>query len=166
MAKINISTHFINVTPLDIIMMLGLAAAIVFVLILLYCYTVNNDDYIEGFWVADNDAFTDRAGIKSMMVYIGKDSGTEWLRTARECYVVINDNVANEAFTMRYWRSWNMRPRQYEIRPDLQFDGVAAIWPDAAEWKFDVKNGTLKIMDSTTIYAELYKNHDITDMTK
>ena len=43
-------------------------------------------------------------------------------KISRECYIVIAPNVANQAFTMTYPRTWNSHKNHYDIAPEIIFD--------------------------------------------
>jgi hypothetical protein len=136
---------------------------IVVVLLIIYTYAINADDHLEGYWVADDNEFTDNAGIESMMVYVGEKTG-RFPRISRECYIVISPDVANDMFTMKYWKSWNLSPNKYEITPTLEFDNDDAQIPTDASWIVDISRGTLTITKDKKIYAKLYKQHELSNL--
>ncbi len=135
---------------------------IILLIFIIYLSTVNNDEHLHGYWIADDNSFTEKADIKSMLLFIGENES--WLpHKTRECYLVISNNVANEGFTMKYWKSWNCSKNSYVIAPELQFD-ENDIFPSGAEWKIDVLNGLLTIIKDDKTYAELHKDHTLKDI--
>lgn len=136
------------------------------IFIIFYFYLVNADEHIGGYWVADDTAFTDKADIKSMMLYIGdktKTSPFSW-KTTRECYIVIAPNVANQGFSMKYSRAWNSNKNIYEIIPELTFDDDDDVLPSLAKWHFDIVKGILTITKDDVVYAKLYKQNELSDI--
>jgi hypothetical protein len=127
--------------------------------IIIYIYTVNNDESLTGYWVAEDTLFTNNADIDSMLLYIGEDTGT--FRCNRECYIVIAPDVANQSFNMSYFKSHNLSKNKYEFSPTLTFDEEEVI-PNGAQWF--INDGTLTIMKDDKVYAKLYKRHDLEDV--
>lgn len=129
---------------------------------ILWLYSINNDKYIEGFWLAQDDDFTERANIKSMMLYIGPATG--FLKLSREIYLVITDSVANTGAKINYFQALNCTRDGYEIVPTIEWDtDETELMPSGSTWSFDFAKGSLKIAKDKKVYAELYKNFDITN---
>lgn len=147
------------------------AFAIIFVIILtwyLYARLAASwyEDFLTGVWLADGDEFCDACGVQSIMVYIGEPAGT--FTTARECYIVITDNIAATGFTLEYSRGWGASGgasggssggQKYTIHCTSEFDDEP-LWRDVT-LELDALAGRLKIRDDNTLYAVLYKRHDI-----
>lgn len=134
-------------------------ASIILVLIV-FIYTINADEHIEGYWIADDTEFTKNAGIDSMMIYIGpRTQAIPWI--SRECYVVIAPDVANDGFKMSYWQSWNLNKNKYEITATIIFEEDDNQLPNLATWSVDALKGTLTITKDKKVYARLTKQHEL-----
>jgi hypothetical protein len=135
------------------------------IVLIFYFYLINADEYIEGYWVADDTAFTDKAGITSMMLYIGPKNNTSWFTTkiSREIYLVITPDVANQGGTLTYSREWNINKNYYQIKGDSAFDDEESI-PNEAIWKFNILKGELVIIKDEKVYAKLYKQNELSDL--
>lgn len=141
------------------------AAIIIFcIIIVYYIATYNNstyEDYMHGFYCADDDAFCDRSDIDSMMIFIGK-AEHGWLSTERTCYMLIMDDICNQSFTMKYRGGWGgIGVGTYTITADMEYD-EDCIWGDKCRFEFDIIHGQLTIYDGDLVCAKLYKNAEIT----
>jgi hypothetical protein len=138
---------------------------IVLVIILMIIVRMRNvyDDYMYGFWVADNDDFCEKSGIESMMIFIGLPE-RGWINTTRTCYIIIMDDLCNQGFTITY-RLPLYCTTIYTLNAGVDFDDEK-IWPDTVKIQIDMHAGTMKIFDDSTLFAKLVKHHDTTNMVR
>lgn len=142
--------------------------AIVILVIFLASLTVANvckyEDYLYGFWVAEDDDFTDDSEISSMMFFIGRSMG--WFRKERQCYLVIMNDICSQGVTIKYLRGWASPIHgKYRIYCTVKCD-VTPIWPTDITIDIDTLNGTMKIHNKGTLLAMLHKNHEITNSAR
>ncbi len=144
-----------------------LVAIIVVILLILVSAKWNTstfENYLYGFWLAEDDDFCAESGIKGMMLFIGEPTGR--LSTSRVCYLVITDGLCNQSLTMDYWSSWaGIGIGKYTISPSLTFDDEN-VWPEKVDITVDMCSGLLRIYAGDTLYAKLVKQHDITNVAK
>ena len=120
------------------------------------------EDYMTGFWTGDPE-FCESTGISDMLVWFDTPEG--WT-TTRSCYLVINPDIANCAFKLRYWRGWggpNIGP--YSIRAECEFPEFAddPPFPENISIDIDTILGQMCIYHDDKIYARLVKSHSITN---
>jgi len=142
-------------------------AILVIIILLFYKLATWNsssyEDYLYGFWTAEDDEFCESSEIDSMLVFIGEDE-VGWRHTTRTCYIVIMDNMANQGFTIKYKPGWSgIGIGKYKVNATVEFDDED-LWGDNVCVEVDIRTGTMKIYDDTTIYAKLTKQHDTTNM--
>jgi hypothetical protein len=135
-----------------------------------YMRHINTDtyeDYLYGFWTAD-ESFCEKSGIVSMLIFIGAAETAGSVAT-RTCYIVIMDGLCNQGFTLVYPLGCaGPRLGPYKISAEVQFDGAELedIWPENVNISVDIETGTMKIYDDDEVYAEVIKQHDITNNAK
>lgn len=141
--------------------------AVLTVIVLFVVYNIatwnvaSQDEYLTGFWAADGDEFCQRSDINSMLLYIGERVGTK-----RNCYLIIMDDLANTGLTLEYTRGWaGPGIGGYHIKCKTTFDDEQ-IWPECVDIDVNMLNGTVKIYSADTVYAELTKQHETTNLTK
>lgn len=140
---------------------------IVIVLVMIYAgrywssYNVKTyEDYLEGFWIAEQDEFCEKSGITSMMIYFGQ-ADTKGSKRTRECYVVMLPDVEAQPFTLTY-KCGYAPPRvgPYEINADCAFE-EENIWANKVRITFDVRTGYLSVDANGTRYARVHKAHEL-----
>lgn len=143
----------------------GILIVIVLVLIFAgrYWSTYNQkmyEDYLEGFWIAEQDEFCKESGIASMMIYFGQ-ADKKGGKQSRECYVVMLPDVEAQPFTLTY-TCGRAPPRvgPYEITADCTFE-EKNIWADKVNVAFDVRTGYLSVYADGTRYARVHKAHEL-----
>lgn len=135
---------------------------VVVLLLIVISYYNYNDEYLYGFWTAQDDDFCRQSQISSMYLFIG-NSGNIFSKE-RECHLIISlGDVANQGFTMKYRPSVVNFTSKYKI--NAKIDGLS-IWPENVNIEVDPRNGTMKIYDKEYIFAKLYKQHDVTNASK
>lgn len=150
---------------------MGYVIAFVIFIIIIVIYVICtwntslNEDYLYGYWTADDDEFCDISDIDSMMLFIGKPSASTISSTReRLCYLIIADDIYNGGITLTYTPGWSaLSVSKYRIRANVTFDETYAIWPEYVNIDVDIRNGTLTIHNDETIYARLHKQHEITN---
>ncbi len=150
------------------------AFVIVLILIVLYKFAMWNtstyEDYLYGFWAAEDDEFCESSDIESMMILIG-ESECGWTGTSRTCYIVIMDDICNQGFTLSYRPGWSgIGVGRYRINACVQFDDEQ-IWADRVCIDVDVRMGTMKIhgvneKGKKIVYAKLHKQHEISNLCR
>lgn len=143
------------------------------VLVVLYVLAIYNqsayEQYLTGFWSAENDEFCDDSGIESMLLYVGSPTG--WTSATRRCYLIITDDICNQLVTMSYRRGWSgIGISKYNIAATLDFqdddsDKSDPVMPPRVSVCVNMLDGTLEIRDNEKVYARLHKQHDITNLT-
>lgn len=140
-----------------------LVVAVIIVLLIFVIARSSYDacEYLYGFWAAEDDDFCEDSGIKSMMLFIDRGSRGFFSRT-RQCYIIVTDGFTQQEFTMRqkYALSSPFSSR-WRTTAEVEFDDEQ-IWPKNVNVEVDRGAGTLTIHDGETVYARLYKHHDIT----
>jgi hypothetical protein len=134
---------------------------IIVIYFIVYYNTSNYEDYLYGFWVAEGDAFCDDAEIDSLLLFIGEKKNNK-----RECYLVIMPDVVNQAFTMTHSSSMaGPGISDYKVSAGVEFE-EDQIWPDNVDIKVDMRDGTIKIYSSDTMYVNAQKQHDTTNISR
>jgi hypothetical protein len=155
--------------------MLQNAIWVVIVIIILFIiyYTISwhtdtYEDYMYGFWTADNDAFCTKAGVESIMLFIGApEQRTFKGRTTRPCHLLVMNDIENVTFDLTYNKSPSSPSltKPYQVVGDMKFHDKTQ-WPDDATFIFDMRNGSLKIKSGAKNLGILLKQHDITNVAK
>ncbi len=145
-----------------------LIAFVLFVIILII-YTLStwnvstNEDYLYGFWTAEDDEFCEESGIDAMLLFIGEPT-TGWSSTTRQCYLVIMSDKCNTGLCITYSPSWSGPSiTKYRIHAKAEFDNNEELWPEDITIDVDMRNGTMLIHSGDTTYARLTKQHDTTN---
>lgn len=144
--------------------------AVVVVVIILVLYnlatwnTNTYEDYIYGFWVAENDDFCEASEIDSMLLFIGRADHGFW-STTRTCYLIIMNDMCNQGLTLTYTTGWaGIGIGKYRIVADAKFDDEQ-IWDSRVVIEADMRKGMLRITGTDdTVYAVLNKQHDTTNL--
>jgi hypothetical protein len=124
-----------------------------------------NDDYLYGHWMIENDEFCDTAEIDSMMLFIGEplDSSSHVIR---QSYLIVMPDMANQGMKLTYTRGWAAPwSTNYSVNAEVKFDDEQ-IWDENINISVDIMTGKMIIRSGDTIYAKLYKQHDITEMVR
>jgi hypothetical protein len=127
--------------------------------------TSTYEDYLYGFWVAEDDDFCEEAEIDSMLLFIGEaENGVRTV--SRTCYIIIMTNMSNQGFTLNYVPGWGGPGiSKYHIHATPEFDDED-LWGDNVTLEINISEGTLKIYSGDTVYAKLNKQHDTTNMAR
>lgn len=143
-----------------------ISVAIVIIMIIWLIYTMNittYEDYITGFWIGDTD-FCDSTGVSDILVWFDEPSG---FRSTRSCYLVINPDIANCAFELKYWRGWGGPSiGTYHLRAECTFPEFSEDPPFPSEISIDVDMvcGQMRIYHQDKVYAKLTKSHGLTNI--
>lgn len=124
---------------MDKLLIAGIAV-IILVLIIAWWFWPRQQD-IAGFWSADSE-FCAISDIDDMLIYFGeKNDG------ARECFMIITPDVAQQQFTIR--------------GDDVEYAEDSEIWPDKLH--FDRVKDTLYISDESgqKLFAKLHSRPDL-----
>lgn len=168
--------------PANVQKMYVIAAVIVLIFVIYYIATWNtnaNENYIYGYWSADDDEFCDESDMSSMMLFIG-EAESSFGRVTRQCHIIITDDIYNGGFTMNYKRGWaGPTIGKYNINVGLEFEDAVtdvdnggsgsdststeSLWPDNVMFSFNMTNGTLLVHSGEMVYARLHKNHEISN---
>lgn len=119
------------------------------------------EDYITGFWIADSE-FCETTEISDMLVWFGPAESTG----SRSCYLVINPDIANCAFELKYWRGWGGPTiGTYHISAECNFPEFAEDppMPATVDIAIDMITGQMRISSGDKVYAKLIKSHSITN---
>ena len=148
---------------------LKIAACIFIIIVILYftaTWNVNTyEDYLYGFWIAEDDEFCEDSEIDSMLLFIGKPEDN-WFSRERTCYLVIMNNICAQGFKMKHRTGWGgIGISDYKINAEIAFDDEQ-IWDDNVKITVDMRTGTMKIVGADgTLYAKLNKQHDVSNIT-
>lgn len=141
---------------------------IVVIILLIYaaaCAHTADEEYLYGFWVADDDEFCEESEIDGMMVFIGEPN-RGWFTTERCCYIVIMNDLCSQGFSINYSPPWpGLCGGEYTITASVTFD-EETIWPESVKITVNMQNGTLKVHSGDTIYAKLTKQHETTNVAR
>ncbi len=159
------ATKIINWTKINSKAVL-IAIAIIFVLWIVFTWNVSiNEDYLYGYWTAEDDDFCEDSDISSMLLFIGEPNAG-WRSSQRTGYIIIMNDLCNQGFTLDYTRGWSsISLNKYHIKANVQFD-EEDIWPECVDIEIDISMGTLRIYSEDVIYAQLTKNHDVTNICR
>lgn len=147
---------------------IGLCVCVVMVLLLIFmgwnCCRGDYEKYLEGMWRGD-DEFCAESGVSSMLLYIGAPT-SKWGKVTRDGYLVINNDICNQAIKLSY------------RRPHLGFDKLGiykpcvhmtydetAVMPADVTMHVDMVNGCLKIYEGKQMYGVFYKDHELTALS-
>lgn len=149
--------------------MLYIAGAIILVIILIYKFATWNvgtyEDYLYGFWVAEDDEFCEQSEIQSMLLFVGEND-MSWGKNTRQCYLIIMDDLCNQGLTLTYRSGWAKAGiGKYKIKAGAVFD-TEQIWPDEVVITVDMRSGVLTVRDGDTLLAQVTKQHDTTNAAK
>lgn len=143
--------------------MYKLAIFIIIVLICIWVYSHDSftEDYLYGYWYAEDDEFTEKAGVNSISLFIGEPAG--FPKTSRDAQIIL-DNEITDGLRIEYWRPHV--GRAYQMHAKVEFDSHQ-LWPEYVTIKVDVIRGrmTIKGREDGLVYARLYKHNEITDLT-
>ena len=144
-----------------------MAVIILVVILIIFLTTLTSlnvckyEDYLYGFWVAEDDDFTDDSEISSMMFFVGRSEG--WFKKTRQCYLVIMNDICAQGVTLKYRRGWASPVfGKYRIYCSATCD-VTPIWPFEVTIDIDTAAGSMKIHNKGVLLARLHKNHEITN---
>lgn len=124
------------------------------------------EDYLYGFWVANNDEFCAASEIESMLFFVG-ESSDNWFTRERTCYLIIMNNFCNQGLTLTYKTGWaGIGIGKYQVIANVEFD-EEQLWDNPVSIYVDMKSGEMKIHGpDDTLYAKLSKQHDTTNLTR
>lgn len=130
-----------------------LISLIFLVIIILYFYSGDSDyeDYLYGMWTGDEE-FCEKADTDNMMMFIGKREGG-----CRTAYLLIGPDVYNDTFTIKCGKA------KKKFNATLEFSDDSLPIPEKVTMDIDIIRGTLRIYSGDTVYAVLYKNHEVTN---
>ncbi|QYB17455.1 hypothetical protein PV-S19_0091 [Pacmanvirus S19] len=140
---------------------------IIFILYNIVTWNVNSyEDYIYGFWVAEDDEFCEDSEIDSMLLFIGKHEDS-WCSRQRTCYLIIMNNICAQGLKIDYKTGWSgIGIGKYKIKCGVEFDDEQ-IWDENVEIIVDMLSGTMKIIGyDGTLYAKLNKQHDVSNLAE
>lgn len=143
-------------------MKIHIALFVVVIVILIWIAARGNgstyEEYLGGFWVGDSD-FCESANVESMMLFLGENEGG-----VRHGYIIVQDDIANDPFTLSYWRGWTSPWRsRYVIRPTITFDSASGPFPEDSRFDLDAEKGILRILSGDVLYGKFYKQLEISD---
>jgi len=139
---------------------------IIIVIVLIYYVSWRNtnsyEDYLYGFWIAEDDDFCDEADVDSIMLFVGESSG--WYNKSRTCYLIIMNDICNQGITLNYHSGWcGLGLGKYKIAATAVFD-ECQIWDEDVNIIVDMSNGCMHITDmDDKVYAVLHKQHEVTN---
>lgn len=126
---------------------------ILLLILFIYYYTYNSDydDYLYGMWTGDED-FCEKADTDNMMMFIGKRENGY-----RNAYLLIAPDVYNDTFKIKCPYA------KKKFNATLEFNDDNLPIPEKVSMDIDIIHGTLRIYSGDTLYAVLYKNHEVTN---
>jgi hypothetical protein len=137
---------------------------VVCIILVYWISTINNnnyEDYLYGFWVADEE-FCEDSNVSSYMFFIG-ESEKNWTNVTRKCYLVITDDIANCLVSINYYQGWGS-PLIGKYLINCTVDCEDHVLPEKLVIEIDIKTGKLIMKDNTNIYAILYKQQYVNDL--
>lgn len=151
------------------------AIIVVVVLVIIYSmYNLHGKDYEEfmyGYWQGD-EGFCDECEVESMQLFIGEPTEQSFFKKLggkkeRLAYLIINDNITNQQIKLSYKPAgaFSLGLPKYEFFAEIEYQEECEI-PAEATFEFDMKKGRLRIHDGKKIYAVMYKNHEISELTR
>lgn len=143
------------------------AVIIIIILFIYYLSNVNIDSYEKyfyGLWVADDDFCSD-SNISSMLIFIGEPT-CGWLGSVeRSGYIIIQDDIACEQFTLKYSRGGGGPSiGKYSIVAKCEFESDDLFEGAAMTFCIDVIAGKMTISNGDQLFGKLYKQHDISNI--
>lgn len=146
---------------------IALAVIVVALVILLYlagsnCARAEYEDFMTGIWRGD-PGFCEEAGISSMMLHIGGRTDTSmFTKRTRECYLIMNNDICNQAFTMSYSAGspGYCQVGTYVVDASLAFDEDQTL-PEHVTCEFNMTQGTLRIYSGGVLYGLLYRDAEL-----
>ncbi len=144
-----------------------LIAAIICIIVLYFIATFHQtayENYVTGNWIADDDKFCEDSGIDFMTFYVAPHEGS-YTKT-RECFLIIGDDICSQPVTMTYVSGWSpVLLGEYKFTASL--DMPTQVMEDEVTVTVNMLTGKMSIFGSDdTCYAQLYKNHEITELTQ
>lgn len=145
---------------------MNIGILVVIVIVLIYWYFTlraeSFDDYLYGFWLADQDEFCESTGIKSMFIFVG-DKGAQGDRPG---HIIISDDMSNQSFVLRATPGWcTLTSRKNTMRANIAFDDEQ-IWPADVMIDVNMSTGEMKIHSDGVLYAQVLKQHDVTNAAR
>lgn len=144
---------------------------IILIVVLIFAYyatTVNVSEYEKyfyGLWVGDDD-FCSNANVSSMMLFIGEPT-TKWFssKVERSCYMIIQDDIASEQFTMKYSTGYGgPYLGKYTVAATCEFESDDLFEGNRVTLTINLLTGILVIRNGDHVYGKLYKQHDISNI--
>lgn len=149
----------------------GIAFAIVVIIVLIWVVGAKRssaiNDYIAGAWVAP-DEFCEEAELESLMIVFGEPTTSAFGSVEQLGYIVANPNIS-AGMTLLYSRGFTMSPYEKTFSVNVEFDD-GPLWgesnPTDVTIDVDMVKGRMIIRDGDTVFAELYKSNDVSDLIK
>lgn len=141
---------------------------VVIVIILIYtastsrANTLNN--YISGAWIA-NDQFCEEAEVETLMIVFGEPIPGYFGKVERMGHIVATPDMINTGFKLKYSRGYTLSSTEYIITARVEFE-EEPLWDENVTIKINVMEGRMRIYSGDTLYADMFKSHDITDTIK
>lgn len=153
---------------IKIIVYLILILLIFFIFTTCYSFTKENfeiEEYIDGYWTSDNK-FAKVSNIDDMILNIDIENSTGFL------IIIIDKEINNsDEFILKIHKIHNnknkCKKKYNEFEIEFLSDDEDFIWYDK---KFkailSIDNGSLKLFNNDTLYADLFKDNKMTHLLK
>ena len=142
-----------------------LVGAIVLVVILLIyigssrANTLN--EYMTGVWIATPE-FCEESEVESLMIVLDTPVTSLLGSSSRIGYIVATPDMINTAMTLKYSRGYAVSPHEYRVNATVEFD-EGELWDKNITISVNMLYGGMKIYSKDTLYASMYKNHEVSE---
>jgi hypothetical protein len=141
---------------------LGALALLLVVLYIFFCTNVAEyENYLEGFWLAEQDDFCEGVDVDSILIYFGPATVSKTGVYRREGHLVMTPEVENQGFTIEYRRGWGgPTVGPYKIHATVKFE-EEQVWDDNVCITWDMRSGYLSVTNRDTKFARVHKQHNL-----
>ena len=134
---------------------------IIVLIILFYAYLVYSNsyqlaDYVNGYWYADPGFCQDAEATSITFIFNKK---------VAQIAVIVGDEIIDPTVT-KYSTSWVYNPVDSTYNSTISFRKKPAIFPKTLDAKLSVNKGNLILYRDRKVYANLYKNHVVSETIK
>jgi hypothetical protein len=140
----------------------GAVALLLIVLYMFFCVNVAEyENYLEGFWLAEQDDFCEGVDVDSILIYFGPATVSRTGVCRREGHLIMMPEVENQGFTIEYRRGWGGPTcGPYKIQAHVTFD-EEQVWADDVFISWDMRSGYLTVTNRDTKFARVCKQHSL-----
>ena len=129
---------------------------IIFYIIIVHTQSSYLEDYVNGYWYAD-PGFCQDVEANSMSFIFNKNIA--------QVAVVVGDEIIDPTVT-KYATSWVYNPITDTYNSTITFKKKPHVFPKILNLKLSINKGNILLYRGKKVYANLYKNHVVSETIK